>query len=193
MKLQRANIVGHRIAGIWESQTGDGYYSDHFASLSNGLLVKFSSGELLVIECPYPPLVSAEPWLALGAPNKGDDPKAPVCIDLEVVEVVYSTIASATGEVRRDRTYLLLGDGRYLTSGLGFNYTELESDSFERWYAQNKFTDMFRFHWDGQPFNPFSAGANEGRWSGGTLIAPGSGEIGPEQGDPPNREQVRDR
>jgi hypothetical protein len=174
MNLQRTDIVGHRITGIWESRTGVGAYTDHFASLTNGLLVKFSSGDLLVTKSPYPTLVPAEPWLALGAPGGGDDSTVPACIGQEVVEVIYSAVTTAPNRVRRDRTYLLLGDGRYLTSGLGFNYTELESDSFERWYAENKFTEMFRFHWGGQPFNPFGAAAIEGGWSGGTVVDPGS-------------------
>jgi hypothetical protein len=183
MKLQRQDIVGCRIAGIWESLAGDGPYVDHFVSLDNGLLVKFSWGELTAVESPGPPLSRAEPWLAMGAPKEGDDPKATACIGQRIVEVAYSRAeVAATGEMRRDRTYFLLEDGRYLTSGLGFNYTELEADSFQRWYRQNKFADMFRIHWSDEPFNPFGPQALEGEWGGWTVIAPGSGEGSAEPG-----------
>lgn len=193
MNPQRADIVGHRITGIWESQSGEGLYSEHYVSMSNDLFVKFSEGELLRIMPPYPPVVSAIPLRALGARKEDDNVTAPACIGQVVTEVVYSTVTTNLGEVRRDRTYLLLEGGRYLTSGLGFCYTELESDSFERWYVSNKFSLMFRFHWGAQPFNPFGADAIKGTWGGATLIVPAPGEIGAEQGEPPNGEQACDQ
>ena len=174
MRLQRQDILGGRIVGIWESLMGGGPYVDHFLSLDNGLLVKFSWGELEQVESLSLSLSPAEPWLAFGAP-KGGDPVAPSCIGQKIVEVVYSRHeVAATGEMKRDRTYLLLGDDRYLTSGLGFNFTELELDSFNRWYRENKFADMFRNHWDDSPFNPFGPYAIEGGWGGWTLIGPGT-------------------
>ena len=57
-------------------------------------------------------------------------------------------------------------------SGLGFNYTELDLDEFSRWYAQNKHANMLVDFWSNQSFNPFGADAQNGNWSGWTMISP---------------------
>ena len=169
---RKDQIVGQRIDRVCEAYLREDPYCDHYLKLSNGLLVKFSNGNLVLVDELPSAISDATPTFALAAPAADRD-KPHTCIGSEIQNVFFSVAGS---QDQRYQTYIFLTDGRYLMSGMGFNYTELDLDTFARWYPQNKHGDMLIDFWSNLAFNPFGIDAQKGKWSGWTMISPPSDE-----------------
>jgi hypothetical protein len=181
MAIERQDIIGRRIIHILGrlKMVDEIACEDHIVELDSGALVNFTDGKLEIANLPsYPRFREAAPDWSWGAPRQpGAAP--PPCEWCRIQGVLYSRVPYIdTGEFHRQRTYLLLDDGRYLTSGVVFNFTGLEADSFACWHPANKRAQMLYDHWTDQSVNPFRDDAQWGDWDGRTLIGPAPGDGG---------------
>lgn len=175
MKPNPDNVLGRRIAGIWQTSEG-AFYSRHHLELEGGYRLKFTDdGQFVESSDDLDELIEAVPEASLSAPS-GPLPSKDIYVGVPVKRVLVSVAPSTDGSGERPvRVYVVLENGYYVSSGPEFYFTELECDRFERWFPKNKFEGMMRDCWTGEPVNPFGASASKERWHGARIISEGSG------------------
>jgi len=157
MVVQPDAIIGRQVVRVLAAPINP-IYDDHLVELDSGAVIKFSWGKLENVDLStYAAIKDEKPTWALCA-SRRDDP-VPNCCGRKIVGVLFSQGLDADGQRRRNDIYLLLDDGRYLTSGLGMNYTELEADFFFFFHPDNKRPNLLFEFWTDRPVNPFGRNA----------------------------------
>jgi len=166
-------LLERRVTGLWKRDEGKGPYCFHFIGVEGGMLFRFSDeGTLVVHPENDSSLVEAFPEASSAGPP-AKDPPVTAYIGQRIARVLVSIVPrKPLQRQRRDRVYVVLENGFYLSSGRELGCTELECDGFERWYSQNKHYEMLRDYWTETPENPFGEFAQRERWFGSRVISP---------------------